>query len=118
MAKRRNAFEIQALASVGLLILGALCMFGLAFCLFTAFDPELGVVYKQNGMRWYAILGSTGLGLAASGIGMLVGFNSAGQKSNPRSKLSWIGFFANAGVVTFTMSLFVFFFFMRFAVVE
>lgn len=117
MAKRINAYLLQARLSIGLAVGGALCCAALVFGVISAYDPDMGVVYKSGGPRYYAILVSTFVGFAATAVGFAISLNSAERKTNPNPRLSWIGFFLNAGVLTLTLCVFIFFFFNRWGVV-
>ena len=118
MAKKRklDSYESQAGFSV---LLGSISLLSslalLAICLQT-FDPQAGVVYRQGSLRLYAILGGLGGGIFAGAIGLLLGFNSAGQKSNPLSSRSWMGFFISAAGLTVTTAGGLFFYFNRFPI--
>jgi hypothetical protein len=113
VAARLNPYEKQALASAALAGLALLSTLALAVFIFSVYSPEMGVPYKQGGLRFYAIVGAAGLACAAGGIGFMVGLNSAGQKTNKRSQLSWLGFFASAGVLTVALCLFMFFWMLK-----
>jgi hypothetical protein len=118
LAKRINAYLLQARLSVALAICGAAFCLALAFGVATAFDPDMGVIYRSGGPRHYAILVTTFIAFSASAIGFSIGLNSADRKTNPSPRLSWVGFFMNAGVLTATLCVFAFFWFMRWGVVE
>ncbi len=48
-----------------------------------------------------------GLAVALSVVGVVLGFNSAGQRRNSQHRKSWTGFFIGAGVLSLTIILFV-----------
>lgn len=114
MAKKLNSFERQASLSITLALIAGFCALGLLAAVVTAFDTDvMGVKYRSNSWRFYFIVFSTAGALAASAIGGLVALNSAGQKSNSRSSLSWMGFFANSGAFTLTACTFIGFWFLK-----
>lgn len=117
MAKRINAYLLQARVSIGLAVVGAVCCVALVYGIVDAYDPDMGVIYRQGGSRWYAILVSTFVGFAATAVGFAISLNSAERKTNPNPRLSWVGFFMNAGVLTLTLCAFLFFFFNRYGIV-
>ena len=51
--------------------------------------------------------------LCAGVVGLFIGLNSAGQRRNTRSQLSWLGFFLNAGIIALAVCAVVFFYFAR-----
>jgi hypothetical protein len=108
-----DSYENQALLSVALCVVGAISAAALAFFVLGAYEPDLGVRFQAGGRRWYAIIAASALALASSAIGLVVGFNSAGQKSNKLNERSWAGFFLNAGVFTAALCVFVFFWLMK-----
>ena len=79
-------------------------------CVFYNFDfEEFTARYAAGSLRFFVILGSTALGIAASAIGFFVALNSAGQKRNRLSGLAWTAFFANAVAGTVTVCVLVIF---------
>lgn len=118
MAKKKAlVLERQAKLSVILAAVGAICTITGAVFIFGAFNWDtFQTLYRANTMRMPAIGGSLFLGALCGAIGFLFGLVSAGEKSNPKSQLSWTGFFISAGVVTLALCCGVFFFLTRFAV--
>ncbi len=110
MAVKTNVYETQATWSVILGAVASLAMLAAAAAVLQKFQlDDFEIVLRAGGGRYYAILGAIGLAGAASLIGSLIGFSSAGHKRNKKSNLSWMGFFVNAVVMTLTLCLFVFF---------
>jgi hypothetical protein len=96
---------------------GGIATLAVLFMIFWVFSWEsLWIPLLAGSRRYYAILGGTGLALIASGIGFLVGFNSAGQRRNTKSSLAWMGFFLNSAVIALAACTFVFFWFFKFVV--
>lgn len=114
--KRVNQYEMQAQWSVRLAALAGVFALGLAFLVFRNFDLELGIKYSASGKAFYVLLGCAALALASSGLGFVIALNSAGQRMNNLSQLSWTGFFANAGILTLSACLFIFFWLLKFQV--
>lgn len=112
-----DSYESQAQLSVLLAAVGGAATLAVLIMIFQVFRwDDLWIPMLQGSRRYYAILGATGLALIASGIGFLVGFNSAGQKRNTKSSLAWMGFFLNSAVIALAACTFVFFWFFRFIV--
>lgn len=112
-----SAYETQARLSVILAVIGAVFTAATAFAVFQKFDPGvMAVVYAGDSLRFPIIMAGTALAMSASGIGFFIGLNSAGQKRNTKSGLSWVGFFINAVLLTITVCVFIFFYFVRMAV--
>jgi len=111
-------YENQAKLSVILAAVGGAAAVGVAALLVLKFDREVFfVTYNANGL-FLPVLGA-GLvgGLAAATVGFFVALNSAGQRRNPRSALSWRGFFLNAAVIAVLLSATVFFYLTHNAIV-
>ncbi len=117
MASKRNTYETQAVLSIWLGLVGGLAALAVVALLYRQFEVDnFWVPYGAHG-KWLPMFGvALLLALAASAAGFIAGWNSAGQRRNKRSSLSWRGFFLNALVLTVTASAAVFFFFTRFAV--
>lgn len=114
MAFKVKTYEDQAKLSVWLGALGGLAILGVLFLMFRNFDrATFYVTYNPSGF-WLPTLG-VGLlvALVASTIGFFVALNSAGQRRNTRSVLSWQAFFLNAAIITVTLSAAAFFVFTR-----
>ena len=112
---KRKPYETQAKLSLVLAGIGGLSALVLVFCVFFryfSFEP-LAARYIEGSPRFYAIIGSDVLGLAAGWIGFFVALNCAGQKRNPLSNLAWTAFFLNAAVALITMCTFIVFWFAR-----
>lgn len=122
MARRRSSgggYESQATLSVALAAVsavGTLTAIALLARNFTDMDTFY-VAYNPQSKWLIAFGGTLMLGLLAGAAGFLLGLNSANQKRNARSNLSWLGFFANAGLITVALCSGIFFYFTRFAVV-
>lgn len=114
--KKLDTYENQAGLSLLLAVVSAVAAVGLALAVFTAYNAEFGVMYVASSLRYYAILLCMGGAMFAGGIALLIGFNSAGRKTNRRSQLSWLAFFISAGSLTVAASSFIFFWLLRFPI--
>ena len=117
MALKLSKYEDQARLSVYLGMLGILAVLGAVVMMYTHFEATTFYVYfnPNKSFVMLLVLGLLG-GLVVSVIGFFLGLNSAGQKRNTRSRLSWQGFFLNAIVITLLLSAAIFFVFTRYAI--
>jgi hypothetical protein len=101
--------------SVILACLGGLGVLGALMLLVRNFDgfETFWVSYNPKRPFMYVLGIMLMLAVGAGGIGLLVGFNSAGQRRNELSRLAWVGFFVNAGIVTIALCAGLFFYFTR-----
>ena len=114
MAFKIKTYEGQAKLSVILAVIGGFFALVALGGILRNFDPSTGWVrYGTKGIFMPALGGCLMLALALAAIGFFVGLNSAGQRRNKRSRLSWTGFFLNALVIMFALCAGVFFLFTR-----
>ena len=110
MKRNLKSFESQANISVILAGLAALGAVAAIYCVLSGFNWEFRMLtYNPNGMRFYALGAALCLTFGASVVGVCFGFNSAGQRRNKKSRLSWIGFFVNAALIALALMVAVFF---------
>lgn len=58
-------------------------------------------IYRSTGMRLPLVFGMTGISLLLACAGFWFAYASAGERRNPRSKLSWTCFALSAAMITF-----------------
>jgi hypothetical protein len=105
-----KAYEGQAKLSIILALGGAVGAAGGIFLILQAFDWEnFWLAYNPSGKRFLLIGATLALALVLAGSGFFVALNSAGQRRNKQSNLSWMGFVLNAVVLTMALSAGVFF---------
>lgn len=110
MKRNLKSYENQAKYSVVLAGVAALCTAFAVFCVLYKFDwTSFTLTYNRNGKRLLIIAAALFVSLAASIVGFCVGFNSAGQHRNKKSRLSWTGFFLNAALMAIAFMTAVFF---------
>jgi hypothetical protein len=114
-----KSYEDQAKLSMGLAVLGGVVVLGVIVLLGRNFDRVAFFVnYNPKGI-WLPLVGAgILLSLLAGTVGFFIGLNSAGQRRNARSALSWKGFFLNALVIIVTLSTGIFFYFTRNAILK
>jgi hypothetical protein len=114
VAKSKLTFEVQARISVALALLGGLAALSAITLLVLKFKADTRmVVYNARGPFMLLFGAALLAALLAGGVGLLIGLNSAGQKRNTRSQLSWTGFFVSAAVITLSLCAGLFFYFTR-----
>lgn len=107
-------YETQATLSVLMAVLAALAAGGAAAVIAMKFDwQDFILVYNRDGLLLLALGGALFVALAASVTGFCVGLNSAGQRRNARSRMSWMGFFVNAALIALTLMIAFLFLFTR-----
>ncbi len=110
MAFKIKTYEDQAKLSVILATVGGLFTVAALGAILRNFDASTGWVrYGTKTIFMPALGGCLMLALALATIGFFVALNSAGQRRNKRSRLSWTGFFLSALVITFAVCVGVFF---------
>ncbi len=92
-------YEDQAKASLVFGIVGCLSLLAQILLVFRHVDTNTWSVMYGNMNRKYLILLATAVSLFLGAIALGLGFNSAGQRRNEKTKLSWLGFFLGAGAV-------------------
>ncbi len=107
-----NTYEKQARLSVRLAGVGGAATLAVLILLGRNYH-ESWVNYSPHGKWFLAFGGALFVGLVTGLIGFFVGLNSAGQRRNTLSRLSWTGFFLSALVITLIVSAAIFFFFTR-----
>lgn len=114
MAAKANTFEKQALLSVAAGAVGLFATFGALAIMLPRFKfGEFSVVMSQEGKAYPALLAAVALACLAGAVGFFSGFNSAGNRRNSKSNLSWTGFFLSSGVLVLALSTFLVFWFAR-----
>jgi len=114
VAFKIKTYEDQAKLSVILAAVGGFFTVAALGAILRNFDAHTGwVQYGTKTVFLPALGGCLVLALALAAIGFFVALNSAGQRRNKRSRLSWTGFFLNALVIMFALCAGVFFFFTR-----
>ena len=114
MAARANAFEKQALLSVAAGAVGMLAVLGAMGIILPRFDmSDFSVVMSREGKAYPLTLAAVAVACLAGAVGFFSGFNSAGNRRNSKSNLSWAGFFLSSGVLILALSTFLVFWFAK-----
>ena len=111
MKRNLKSYENQATFSVILAGVAALGTAIAVYCVLERFDWQVFMLtYDRSGKRLPVLGAALFASLAASVVGFCVGFNSAGQRRNKKSRLSWTGFFLNAALIAIAFMVAVFFY--------
>jgi hypothetical protein len=114
MAVKENTYEKQATLSLVCGGVAGLAVLGFLAIMLPRFHPtEFEVMVGQGSKAYYALFASAGVAVLMGAAGFFLGLNSAGQKRNKKNRLSWAGFFLNAGLITLAMSALLFFWFTK-----
>ena len=107
-------FDVQATYASVLAIISAAPALAAATLMWRRYNPELGQVVYGSGSRFLPVfLGIILISMLFSAVGLLLGWNSAGQRRNDKPARSWIGFFLGGGVLTFDLILLIAFYMLR-----
>lgn len=101
-------YDHQAIMSLTMSLISVLSLLGLAVILVQNMKWDEMIIYYGSS-RKMAVMAGTAVTLLLSAIGFGFGFNSVGQRRNEKQKLSWLGFFIGAGVISLTLILFILF---------
>lgn len=115
MAVNLRNYETQAVLSLYMGIFAALTALAGVGLLARNFDTQNFWVSYSSESLYIPALGLTlFVSLAVGTVGFFVALNSAGQKRNKRSALSWKSFFLNAAALTLALAAGLFFYLTRF----
>ena len=107
-------FDVQATYASVLAIISAAPALAAATLMLRRYNSELGQVVYGSGSRFLPVfLGIILVSMLFSAVGLLLGWNSAGQRRNDKPARSWIGFFLGGGVLTFDLILLIAFYMLR-----
>ena len=99
-------YDVQAVYALVFSLASVVPLLGGVYLFFRNFTFDLAaVVYQQGSMFQSSYLGVAALAGLLSGIGFLLGWNSAGQRRNQRPTWSWAGFFVGGVVATLSVVL-------------
>lgn len=99
-SKSLRRYDVQAKVSLMVSILAGLGFVGMVILLFRNYNSELGaVIFGAEGVFAPIFMLSTGVTMLLSAIGLVLGFNSAGQRRNDLQGRSWVAFFLGTAVL-------------------
>lgn len=98
-------FDVQAKWSIRLSALSVVTCALVAVLLARNWSSSLQQIVYGNPIYQFVILGVSALTMLLSFFGIVLGFNSAGQRRNEKQRLSWAGFFLGTGVLSLAFIL-------------
>ena len=107
-------FDVQANVAATLSLLSVVPFLGAVALAIRNFDGHLVQITYGSGSRFVPMLiAGILLSMAPGFVGFVLGWNSAGQRRNDKSKRSWIGFFVGGLVLTLDLILLIAFWKLR-----
>jgi len=111
---RLRRYDIQAGYAFWLAIASVAPLLAALWLTWGRYNPVLGrIVYGSQGRFVQAFLGCVLLSMIPAALGLMLGWNSAGQRRNDRSSRSWTGFVLGGGVLTCDLILLIAFYMLR-----
>lgn len=106
-------YDVQARYASVLSLSALLPTIGALVLIFRNYHHEVRQIIYGSGSYVAVLLGCLAVSIALGGLGCLLGWNSAGQRRNDRSGLSWIGFSVGAASLTLDAILLLAFYMLR-----
>ncbi len=114
MLDKLRRFDVQATCAGVLSVLAVPPFLAAATLEIQRYNADLGqIVYGSRGLFLPVFLACVLISMALAAVGLLLGWNSAGQRRNDKPMRSWLGFFVGAGVLTFDVVLMIAFYMLR-----
>ncbi len=111
-------YDVQARYSITLSVLALLPLFAATAACLKNYGHELRAIqYGQHSVFLFAFLVCIGTAGLLSALGVIFGFNSAGQRRNDATRKSWLGFFIGTAVMSLSIVVFFGFYFLRMPIV-
>ena len=111
-------FDVQAKWAVWFSLLSIVPFLGALGVAFRNWKGELRLIVYGHPAIMVSILGGCGLAMLLSFFGVVLGFNSAGQRRNDRQRQSWAGFFLGAVMLALALILLAGFWLLRQPIVK
>ena len=109
-------FDMQAKASWIVSLASVAGVVILAFLAWRNLDTDLRVIrYSATSMYQPLYLAICAVTMVLAAVGLVLGFNSAGQRRNELQTRSWLGFFVGTGAFSLAIVLFWTFYTLRLA---
>jgi len=115
--EKLRRYDVQATWALFSAVLATAPFLAAAYLVFSRFDSVLGQIrYGSHGRFIPAFVGCVGLSGLLAMLGFILGWNSAGQRRNDKSRRSWTGFFLGGLIATLDIVLMIAFIKLRLAV--
>lgn len=103
-------YDVQAKVSIAMAVVAFLGLCAMGFLIMRRYNPEMKMfIYGSKTLYAPAIYAAAAVTMLLSITAAAMGGNSAGQRRNELTRLSWAGFFAGIAVLSITIILFVWF---------
>lgn len=103
-------YDVQAKVALLISVLSALSLAALGVILLRNYQPDLRAIqFGTRSLYGPIVFGTTAVTMLLSFTGVVMGFNSAGQRRNEMQARSWIAFFL--GIAVLSGSIIAFFIF-------
>ena len=100
-------FDVQAKCSFYMSLAAILPLAAAAMASISRYSHQLRAIqYGEAGMFKVGFMFCIGTACALGVVGIVLGFNSAGQRRNKESTKSWMGFFIGTAVLSLAVVLF------------
>ena len=107
-------YDVQAGWSLALAILSTIPLICALVLAYNRYDHIVGrIIYGSQGRFVPALLIGILASMVPSGVGFVMGWNSAGRRRNDKPARSWIGFFVGGTVLTLNLILLITFYMLR-----
>lgn len=107
-------YDVQARYALILAMASFVPFVGAAGLIRRNFNGNLQRIVYATGSGWLPVfMACLTLSIAISGVGFVLGWNSAGQRRNERAAWSWAGFFFGGTVLTLSFVLLIAFMMLR-----
>jgi len=106
-------YDVQAKWSVILSTASVVVLLMVVVILGRNYQPGIRRILFGNPVYQMMVMGGSAMTMLLSGLGLILGLSSAGQRRNERQKQSWAGFFLGTAVLSLAIIVLVAFWWMR-----
>jgi hypothetical protein len=106
-------YDVQANWSVLLSIAAVIPLIAVLGLLYRNYNAQLNVILFGNQAYMLCVVAGVGAAMLFSMVGILLGFNSAGQRRNEQQRRSWAGFFIGAFMMSLAIIVLAAFWFLK-----
>jgi FtsH-binding integral membrane protein len=106
-------YDVQAKWSVILSTASVAVLLAVLGLLLRNYHSQIGRIMFGNPLYQMVVMGGMAVTMLLSGVGLMLGLSSAGQRRNERQKQSWTGFFLGTAVLSLTIIMLAAFWILR-----